>query len=78
MRLIQNLCSRIGRVFRLIWRQSAISTGILLTALNKPARKETKRRLWPLLICLIALISTCLEMPIWAKLRTKKLLQRNT
>ncbi len=34
MRLIQNLCSKIGRVFRLVWRQSAISTGILLTALN--------------------------------------------
>ena len=35
----QNLCSKIGRYSVWIWRQSAISTGILLTALNKPARE---------------------------------------
>ncbi|VDB02155.1 hypothetical protein BANRA_05489 [Klebsiella pneumoniae] len=45
----------------------------------KQAREEGNEAAFVAFVDLfIALISTCLEMPIWAKLRTKKLLQRNT
>lgn len=45
----------------------------------KQAREEGNEAAFVAFVdLLIALISTCLEMPIWAKLRTKKLLQRNT